>query len=118
RELCLALARKGVRLTVLDYSESSGKLVGILEEEHAKLHKDLKKPTAVFVKCDVTDPGDLASAFSKHLEAFGRLDICINNAGVGNIIPFYADKSTDGSGQWRRTIDVNLMALIDCTRLA
>lgn len=118
RALCLALAQKGVRVTVLDYSESSEKLVGILEEEHAKLHKDLKNPTAIFVKCDVTNPGDLASAFSKHLEAFGRLDICINNAGLGNAIPFFKDKSTDGSGQWRRIIDVNLTALIDCTRLA
>eukprot|EP01018_Ginkgo_biloba_P036615 Gb_28193 [translate_table: standard] len=62
--------------------------------------------------------GDLASAFEKHLEIFGRLDICINNAGVGNEISFVQDKSTDGSGEWRRTIDINLMALIDCTRLA
>uniref|UniRef100_A0A0C9S9S3 TSA: Wollemia nobilis Ref_Wollemi_Transcript_6723_2396 transcribed RNA sequence n=1 Tax=Wollemia nobilis TaxID=56998 RepID=A0A0C9S9S3_9CONI len=118
RALSLALARKGVRVTILDFSENSGKLVGILEEEHARSYKDVEKPTAIFVKCDVTNPGDLASAFAKHMEIFGRLDICINSAGIGDKTSFVEDTSTDGSGKWRRTIDVNLTALIDCTRLA
>jgi len=119
RALCLALAKKGVRMTILDYSEISGKeVVGVLEEEHAKFYRDLENPTAVFIRCDVANPGDLASAFVKHLDTFGRLDICINNAGIADEIPFVKDKSSDRSAPWRRTIDVNLMAVIDCTRLA
>lgn len=119
RALCLALAKKGVRMTILDYSETSGKeVVGVLEEEHAKFYRDLKKPTAAFIRCDVANPGDLASAFVKHLDTFGRLDICINSAGIADGMPFVKDKSNDGSGQWRRIIDINLVAVIDSTRLA
>ena len=50
------------------------------------------------------------------METYGGLDICINSAGIGNIVPFYQDK-TDGNGTWRRTVNVNLTALIDCTRI-
>ena len=45
------------------------------------------------------------------------MDICINSAGIGTKIPFYKDQ-TDGTHTWRRTVDVNLIAIIDCTRLA
>ena len=61
--------------------------------------------------------GELSAAFEKHLATYGGLDICINSAGIGNLVPFYKDQ-TNGSGSWRRTINVNLAAVIDCTRLA
>ena len=65
----------------------------------------------------VTDSREIATAFEKHLEIYGGLDICINSAGIGTIIPFHKDPS-DGTDNWRRTINVNLIALIDCTRIA
>lgn len=61
--------------------------------------------------------GDLTAAFDRHLAIYGGLDICINSAGIGNRIPFRSDE-TDGTTSWKHTINVNLMAIIDCTRLA
>lgn len=60
---------------------------------------------------------DLAAAFKKHLEVYGGLDICINNAGIATPLLFHKD-TTDGSGTWKRTINVNLTAVVDCTRIA
>ncbi|KAG6534061.1 hypothetical protein ZIOFF_007942 [Zingiber officinale] len=60
---------------------------------------------------------DLAAAFKKHLEVYGGLDICINNAGIATPLVFHKD-TTDGSGTWKRTINVNLTAVVDCTRIA
>lgn len=61
--------------------------------------------------------GDITAAFEKHLATFGGLDICINSAGIGTFTPFDKDQ-TDGTHTWRKTINVNLVAVIDCTRLA
>lgn len=48
---------------------------------------------------------------------YRSLDICVNGAGIATRVLFHCDK-TDGSNTWRRTIDVNLVAVIECTRLA
>ncbi|GAB2267259.1 hypothetical protein Dimus_002244 [Dionaea muscipula] len=52
-----------------------------------------------------------------HVITYGGLDICINSAGISNPLSFFEDQ-TDGSRSWRHTINVNLIAVIDCTRLA
>ncbi|XP_059653924.1 uncharacterized protein LOC132300732 [Cornus florida] len=118
KALCMALAEKGIFVTIVDFSEKNGMEVkSLVEEENAKFHPVLKFPSAMFIRCDVTDTRELTGAFKKHLATYGGLDICINNAGIGNPVPFYKDQ-TDGSDSWRHTINVNLMAIIDCTRLA
>ncbi|KAG2241540.1 hypothetical protein Bca52824_096476, partial [Brassica carinata] len=54
---------------------------------------------------------------TQHLATFGTLDICINNAGIANPARFDKDDS-DGSRSWRRTINVDLVAVVECTQLA
>ncbi|KAJ7553369.1 hypothetical protein O6H91_06G095600 [Diphasiastrum complanatum] len=119
RALALDLAKKGVKLSVVDFLEKIGQeTVALVKEEHAKLKLPESHLTAVFIKCDVTNPGEVASAFAQHKTIFGRLDICINSAGVAEKEFFTKDKSSDGTGLWRRVIDINLVAVIDCTRFA
>ncbi|PRQ23047.1 putative 15-hydroxyprostaglandin dehydrogenase (NAD(+)) [Rosa chinensis] len=118
KALCLALGAKGVFVTVVDFSEERGKEVAsLVQKENAKFHSNLKFPSAIFIKCDVTNTGDMTAAFDEHVATFGGLDICINSAGIGTSIPYYKDQ-TDGTHTWRRTVNVNLIAIIDCTRLA
>ncbi|XP_065870532.1 uncharacterized protein [Euphorbia lathyris] len=118
KALSLALGAKGVFVTVVDFSEEKGKEVAsLIEKENAKFHSRLDFPTSQFIRCDVTNTSDLAAAFEKHIATYGGLDICINSAGIGTDIPFHKDQ-TDGTRTWRRTLNVNLTAIIDCTRLA
>ncbi|EEF43705.1 prostaglandin reductase-3 [Ricinus communis] len=118
KALSLALGEKGVFVTVVDFSEEKGKEVAsLVQKQNAKFHPKLEFPTALFIRCDVTNTRDLAAAFDKHVATYGGLDICINSAGIGTSIPFHQDQ-TDGTRSWRRTIDVNLVSVIDCTRLA
>jgi len=56
---------------------------------------------------------ELTAAFAQHQSVFGRLDICINNAGVAEKGPFYEDTM-----DWKKVMDINLSAVIDGTRLA
>jgi NAD(P)-dependent dehydrogenase (short-subunit alcohol dehydrogenase family) len=60
----------------------------------------------------------LAAAFKAHLDTYGKLDICINNAGIMEKSRFWDDASETGSGAWRKVVDINLTATIDGTRLA
>ncbi|KNA21720.1 hypothetical protein SOVF_040850 [Spinacia oleracea] len=118
KAVSLALAERGIFITVVDYSEEEGKKVtALIEKQLAKFHKNLKFPSATFIRCDVTKKGELSSAFAKHLATYGGLDICINNAGIETSVPLQKDQ-TDGSGTWRHTVNVNLVAVIDCTLLA
>ena len=64
--------------------------------------------SALAVPTDVSDPADvarLASAATKH---FGRIDVWINNVGVGALGPFWDIPVEDHA----RVIDVNLKGLI------
>ncbi|KAL8238271.1 hypothetical protein R6Q59_019352 [Mikania micrantha] len=118
RALSIALAQKGIFVTVVDVFEERGKEVALLaQKENLKFHSGLKFPSAIFVKCDVSNKGEVAAAFEKHMEVYGGLDICINSAGITTSILFHKDQ-TDGSNSWRQAINVNLVAVIDCTHRA
>nr|GEW72580.1 ARP protein [Tanacetum cinerariifolium] len=116
--LCIALAQKGIFVTVADFSEDRGKEVAtFVQKENLKFHSGLQFPSAIFVKCDVTNKEQVAAAFEKHVELYGGLDICINSAGVVTSVPFQKDQ-TDGSRTWRHALNVNLAGVIDCTHRA
>ncbi len=59
---------------------------------------------AFFVIADVRIPGDCQKTVETTLEAFGRVDILFNNAGV-----YFPDNAVDCSEEeWDLTIDINL----------
>ncbi|WVZ65207.1 hypothetical protein U9M48_014613 [Paspalum notatum var. saurae] len=118
KALSIALARKGLFVTVVDFSEENGReAVSVLQKENKHIHEYARVPPAIFIKCDVTNGDALAAAFRKHVDTFGGLDICINCAGFVNKSLIYDDKS-DGTSTWKHAVNVNLVAVIDGTRIA
>ena len=64
---------------------------------------------------DVSDPASVAALFERTEQAFGRLDLLFNNAGVGApAVPM--DELT--IEQWRAVVDVNLTGAFLCTQQA
>ena len=59
---------------------------------------------AVGVACDMRDPEQVARLVSTAVERFGRLDILINNAGLGIFAPIDQISIDD----WRKVIETNL----------
>ncbi|XP_047317750.1 15-hydroxyprostaglandin dehydrogenase [NAD(+)]-like [Impatiens glandulifera] len=120
KALSLAFAKKGIFVTAVDFSEEKGKEVAsLVEKENAKFHSDFPFKSALFIKCDFTDAArKLSHAFKKHFETYGGLDICANSAGVTTPLPFHEDQLGTSTNPWRQTINVNLIAAIDSTRLA
>jgi len=71
--------------------------------------------TAIAAAADVADSTQVASMFSATLEAFGTVDVLVNNAGiVSPMLHFFeADEAW-----WRRIIDVNLTGHFLCCQQA
>lgn len=60
--------------------------------------------TAVVVAADVADPDSCEALAQAALAGFGRIDVLVNNAGVGTAVPAARESPAD----FRRVIDVNL----------
>lgn len=69
---------------------------------------------AVGIPCDVADPVACQALVDETVRRLGRLDILINNAGLGVFKPM-ADLTVE---EWRRQIDVNLGGVFYCSKAA
>ncbi|MGF1552982.1 MAG: SDR family oxidoreductase [Paracoccaceae bacterium] len=70
REIARRFAREGARVAVVDLNGDGAETVA------AEIGAG-----AVAVACDVADGGQVKAAFDRAAEAFGRVDIVVNNAG-------------------------------------
>ncbi|MET8797724.1 glucose 1-dehydrogenase [Nocardia sp. NPDC004568] len=59
---------------------------------------------ALAVSTDVADPDACTRASEAALEQFGRIDVLVNNAGIGTAVP----ASRETPAQFREVLDVNL----------
>jgi len=98
-------AKEGAKIVVADWSEKGGQ----------KIIEEIKTigGEAVFVKTDVSRAADIDAMVTKCVEAFGKLDILFNNAGVapmGKIEEF-------SEADWQKVIDVDLKGVfLGCKR--
>lgn len=70
--------------------------------------------TALRIEADVTSNGDVTAMIEKVVAEWGRLDILVNNAGVMLLSPA-AEATLD---DWRRMVELNLLALMGVTKAA
>ena len=73
------------------------------------------KVSALAVPTDITDPVAVRALFSQTEQAFGRLDLLFNNAGVGIPSAELEDVTAD---QWQRVVQTNLSGPFFCTQEA
>jgi 2-keto-3-deoxy-L-fuconate dehydrogenase len=64
--------------------------------------------------CDVTDDAGVPAAVDAVVERFGRLDIVINNAGIGAT----GDVAANPVSEWARVFDVNVISMARVTAAA
>jgi NAD(P)-dependent dehydrogenase (short-subunit alcohol dehydrogenase family) len=70
---------------------------------------------ALVVPTDVSDPQSVRALFARTKEAFGRLDLLFNNAGINAPgIPL----EDLGYEQWKAVVDINLTGVFLCTQEA
>jgi NAD(P)-dependent dehydrogenase (short-subunit alcohol dehydrogenase family) len=100
RATALSLARRGCRVVVSDIDGERAKAVA--EEIGAT------GAAARAIACDVTQSVDLAALRDCALDAFGQIDIVMNNVGVLAVGPPEAIPLE----AWQRIIDINLLGVV------
>jgi NAD(P)-dependent dehydrogenase (short-subunit alcohol dehydrogenase family) len=70
---------------------------------------------ALAVPTDVSDPQSVAALFARAKEAFGRVDLLFNNAGVNAPGIPLEELSVE---QWQKVVDINLTGAFLCTQEA
>lgn len=97
-EACaMQLAARGANVVVADFNvESAERVAGAIGKSGG---------AAIAVKVDVGDAAQVEAMVGTALQAFGRLDVAVNNAGIGGESNLTGDYSLEG---WHRVINVNL----------
>ena len=91
-------------------SDQHARRLGETREELAAAHGDRVRS----LPCDVTDEAAVSALIDGAVAAFGRIDVLINNAGLGGTSSVL--EMTDA--QWLRVLDVTLNGTFRCTRAA
>lgn len=107
RHTALALLEEGYSVAL------AGRRVEALEET-ANLAGP-RSSSALVVPTDVTDPASVQALFAKTKEAFGRLDLLFNNAGIGAPRVPLEDLTYQ---EWKAVVDTNLTGSFLCTQEA
>jgi len=99
-----ALAGAGADVAIVDINEKNAKAT---VEEIKAMGRD-----SIFVKCDVTDKDQVMAMADAVVDKFGRLDIGVNNAGIGIL----GDDMTIEKELWQKVIDVNFTGAFYCAQ--
>ncbi|MFZ4761037.1 MAG: SDR family oxidoreductase [Burkholderiaceae bacterium] len=107
RAAALSLLADGYRVVLA--GRRTEPLLAVLAESGAPQDR------ALAVSADVTDPVSVEALFDRTVQAFGRLDLLFNNAGVG-APPINLEDLT--LAQWKAAVDTNLTGPFLCTQHA
>lgn len=101
REIALELAKQGYDIAI-NFARSRSKAEEVAKEVEALGRK------AILVRANVGDIAKLKGMFEEIDEAFGRLDVLVNNAASGVLRPIMELNES----HWDWTMDINAKALL------
>jgi NAD(P)-dependent dehydrogenase (short-subunit alcohol dehydrogenase family) len=107
RATALALADEGASVVL------AARSVGEIESAAAEIRqRGAGGGGALAIACDVTSEAQVAAMVTRTLEAYGRIDVLVNNAGYSKQCPI-ADLSVE---ELRLALDVNLVGTFLCCK--
>ncbi len=113
-------AEEGCRLVVTDLGSADTGLgedhIGTTDEMEA-VAAGLRAGGAevLCVPCDIRKPAQVEALFDAVIDAFGAVDVLVNNAGVGYVMKPLAELAVE---DWQLVLDVNLTGAFLCTQAA
>lgn len=99
----------GIGAAVAQRLSEAGASVAVLD-----LTAERGEPGYFTVATDLSDDDSVASAIALVAERFGRIDIVVNNAGVGA----QGDAAANPDAEWHRVWDINVVGMVRTIRAA
>lgn len=99
---------EGARVLISDAHERR------LAASARELEKEFGDGRVAALPCDVTSEEQVQALYDLAMERFGRIDVAVNNAGLGGT----ADLVDMTDEQWGRVLDITLNGTMRCTRAA
>ncbi|WP_254525732.1 SDR family NAD(P)-dependent oxidoreductase [Natrinema caseinilyticum] len=106
RTIARQFAADGANVVVTSRDESK------VETIAAEIADETTDGEAIAVECDVTNRDEVDALVEATVEAFGTVDVLINNAGAS----FMADFDEISENGWRTIVDINLHGTFHCTQ--
>ncbi|MGD0957333.1 MAG: SDR family oxidoreductase [Candidatus Acidiferrales bacterium] len=107
KHVAVALARNGYSVVL------AGRRKEPLEATALEVRQGSSQ--TLVVPADVNDPASVRELFAKTKDAFGRLDLLFNNAGISSRATPLEDLTYE---QWKSVVDTNLTGTFLCTQEA
>ena len=109
-----AAAGTGIGFATAKKAQEEGATVIVSDWHERRLSETAEQLGVQGVVCDVTQQDQVDALVSAAVEAHGRLDVMVNNAGLGGTAEL-VDMTDE---QWLRVLDVTLNGTFRCTRAA
>lgn len=107
---------KGIGLAIAERMVNEGASVAVSARSADDVEEVARRlgDNALGIPCDVSDPDACARLIEVTVKHFGRLDVLVNNAGLGIFKPI-SEMTVE---EWRQQIDVNLGGVFYCSKAA
>src|SRR5438874_3169750 len=111
RSTCIRLAKAGAKAVVVNYSRSV--------EDAGSTAADVQRlgTEAMTHRANIADEAMVKAMIAAAVDAYGQLDLLVNNAGTTHFIPF-ADLDALTDEVWDDILSVNLKGTFFCCRAA
>jgi len=118
RQMALALAMAGAHIVAA--ARSQDQIEGTAREVEALGRCPDGRPSgrALAVRTDVRDSAAVDKLIERCLQEFGRLDIMLSNAGIGDAITQGKELWDVSDDEWHDALEVNLSGTFYCARAA
>ena len=107
KSVAIALGKAGYSVSI------AGRRQEALDETVAVIRDN--GGSVVTIQTDITEPKGVDALFSKTVEAFGRVDLLFNNAGIFGSAALLEELTFE---DWKAVVDVNLTGAFLCTQAA
>lgn len=102
--IATVFSNEGAKVVVVDWDEEAGERAA---EEIRQSGGD-----AIFVHCDVSNEEQVKAMVQATIDTYGRIDVLVNNAGIGVYKPVLEATSED----WDHCLAVNLKGVFLCSK--
>jgi NAD(P)-dependent dehydrogenase (short-subunit alcohol dehydrogenase family) len=104
RAAAILLAEAGAYVVCTDIQPQLAEATVSMIKDEFGVYRD-KRPTAISLGADVTDPADCKKSVDKTLEVYGRLDILVNNVGVSGPLGTAVEVEVK---EWAKALEINV----------